>query len=479
MLTVRGGAMTFLSQGVLIATQLISVVVLSRMLTPYDFGILGMAMPVITLAGLLQNMGITQAIVQIPNITHRQLSSLFWMGQALHLLLALSLCACAPLIAQFYNAPEITYFLMAYAGMIYIHGLTSQPHVLLQRRMEFGVIAAVTIVNAILILGFSIWGAYLFQSYWAFAAGGFAGAFWNLILFWVLAKYKPSFTLSFTDIKTVLGFGGGVTGAQICTLLERSLDNILIGRSWGANDLGFYERAFKLLVFPIRQILMPLNQVIVPALSRLQEDLPRYQAAFWKAQSQLYMLLFPFLIFLSFAAMPFITFVLGEGWAQTGEIFLALIPAAYFLVLCAPLRWMYLTHGRGKTILGASFLSAGFTCTAIIIGLPYGVIGVALAVSLAEISKSPFLFYIAARANIVPTTLLLKPLPVFIGGGLLSAFACYVGGLALQNLPVFFYLLGLGCISYAFFIAGLLIFPQGRACLKQTYTGLKGLVPQR
>ena len=143
--SVRGAAATFIGQGTRFFLQLLSQVLLARLLLPAEFGLVAMIGPVLSFVGIFNELGLSQATVQRPSITHQELSNLFWINVAVSSALALLMCGAAPLIALFYNEPRLTAITMWLATMLVVGGLSAQQLALMNRHMRFGQLATIDV----------------------------------------------------------------------------------------------------------------------------------------------------------------------------------------------------------------------------------------------------------------------------------------------------------------------------------------------
>ncbi|RYD75438.1 MAG: lipopolysaccharide biosynthesis protein, partial [Verrucomicrobiaceae bacterium] len=249
--SVRGGAVTVASQVVSIGIQLTSTVVLARLLVPEDYGIMAMVMAVTSFVGLFRDMGLSSAAIQRKEITSAQQNNLFWLNVALGTILMILVSAMAPLVVWFYDKPELKWVTVALSLGFLIGALGAQHSVALVRNLQFGRQAAVSIATAVTSLIVSVSLAYVGYSYWALVWGSLAGPLLGTILLFVLSPFHVGWFSKNAGTKAFLGFGATVTGSSIASYLYRSLDNILLGKFWGAQELGLYSRGYSLLMLPI------------------------------------------------------------------------------------------------------------------------------------------------------------------------------------------------------------------------------------
>jgi PST family polysaccharide transporter len=175
----------------------------------------------------------------------------------------------------------------------------------------------------------------------------------------------------------MVGFGANITAFDLVNYFHRNLDNLLIGKFWGADALGLYSRAYQLLMFPITAIRGPINAVAFPAMSRLQRQPEEYRNYYRKITHLLALISMPITAFLFVASEPLIEFLLGNKWAGVSPLF-SILAIAGFIQPTASLRGLVLMSlGNGKKyfrwgIINAIFISLGFT-----IGVKWGPEGVA------------------------------------------------------------------------------------------------------
>ena len=183
-IAVRGMAVASASQGVRLVVQLVSVVTLSRLLAPGDFGVLAMVAPPYALAVLLQDLGLSQAAVQARAIAPGQVANLFWLNVGVSLMLGALLWAGAPALAAFYGEPAVAPLTRAFAALVVVSGLAAQPQAMLSRQMRFGWLSAMSAAASVAGLAVALGVAAVWHSVWALFAGPAAGAVVTLVVSW-------------------------------------------------------------------------------------------------------------------------------------------------------------------------------------------------------------------------------------------------------------------------------------------------------
>lgn len=393
----RGMMATGGAQAIKLGLQVVSVIVLSRLLAPDDFGLVAMAAPVIAFLGMFQNLGLTQATVQRPKIGHSEVNFLFWINLLASFAVAGAIVAIAPLAANFYNEPKVGGLIAAMALPALLMGSGAQHSALLNRRMEFGRLAFIEVTSGIATLATAIIWAWLAPSYWALWGATVVGALVSILMVWASSPWRPSRPGHVGQGWSMVGFGAELTGFNFANFFARNLDNVLIGRFWGGVQLGFYERAYKLLLFPLSQITNPLSRVMVPTLSRMTAEPERYRRAYLRVIQLVLLATLPGVAMGIAMADILIPFLLGEQWTQSAAIFAALGFAGLVQPLNNPAGWLFVSQGRSREFLYWGVATAGFAVAAFSIGIFWGAVGVAIAYAISEYIKTPILWWYLGR----------------------------------------------------------------------------------
>jgi len=381
--SVRGGAVTIAAQGATFFLGMASTVVLARLLTPQDFGLIAMVTAVTGFVMMFKDMGLSMATVQKDEINHAQISTLFWINVGLSLCVMLVIAALAPAIAWFYGEPRLTWITLALAGAFIFSGLTIQHQALLRRNMRFGTLALTHIVSMLVGIIVAIIAAWYGAGYWALVIMRLAAAIAGAIAVWVACGWRPGLPVRRSGVRKMLAFGGNLTGFNFINYFARNLDNVLIGWRWGSGPLGLYSKAYGLLMLPISQVSTPLSAVAVPALSRLQEEPRRFLSYYRKGLTLATMIGMPIVVFLFVVADKAILIVLGEQWTGAIQIFRVLGIAAFVGTTLGPgAGWVYVALGNVRRQFLVCIVSTCLLVIGFIIGLRWGPIGVASAFSI-------------------------------------------------------------------------------------------------
>lgn len=366
------------SQGAAIVIQLTSTVVLARLLGPEEYGVIAMVTAVTAFAGLFRDLGLSSSTIQRDKLSHDQLSTLYWINVGMGAGLTILLASASPLVAWFYGRPEFVAVTVAVSLNFLVGSFGTQPGALLNRQMRFGRIAAANLSGGALGMGVSISIASQGFSYWSLVVGGIAGGTVTTVMLTILCGWRPGMPVRGSGVRSMLNYGANVTAFDIVNYFHRNLDNILIGRVWGAGALGFYSRAYALLMFPINAIRGPINSVAFPAMSKLQNEPAAFRAYYRKITGVIGLLSMPLTVFLFVAADPIITVALGEKWSAVIPIF-AILAVTAFLEPVSGLRGMVLlSTGQARRYFYWGMLNAVSVSVGFVIGVRWGAVGVAM-----------------------------------------------------------------------------------------------------
>jgi O-antigen/teichoic acid export membrane protein len=377
--SVRGGAVTMLGQGACFILQSVSTIVLARLLSPADFGLIAMVMAVMGFAALFKDLGLSMATVQNAEIDHKQISTLFWINVAMSALIALISAALAPAISWFYGEPRLTMVTLSLSLVFVFGGLTVQHQALLQRQMRFMVLAAIQTIATLAGAVAAIITAAMGAGYWALVLMQVISAVFVAMGVWLHCHWHPGRPVRLKSVRNMMVVGGNVTGFDIVNYFARTADNILIGRFWGAGPLGFYSRAYSLLMLPLNQINSPVAGVAIPALCRLHDDPPKYRAYYLKAIFLITLVSTPLVCFFVTCSDYLILLVLGPQWAPISSIFSVLGFSALIQPLYNTQGWLHISAGRSDRYLRWGLFGSLLIVLGFVAGLPYGPIGVAAA----------------------------------------------------------------------------------------------------
>jgi PST family polysaccharide transporter len=463
-----------------------TVVVLARLLTPSDFGIVTM---VTTFSLLLRSFGLngfTELIMQREEITESLASNFFWINLGIGALLTLGFAGSGPLLAHLFHNPAVVRvtegmsltIVTACAG--YIHtGL-------LQRAMHFRTTATINFMGQVLQFVVAIILAMAGWHYWALVWGSVAQTVSVTVGAWLACRWVPKAPGRASDTGQGVKFALNVYSHFAFWYFTRNTDNLLVGWRFGDQALGFYKKAYDLFVLPQNQLMAPMNAVVVSTLSRVNQDREQFQRYFLRAVSVLALLGMGIGAYFALAGSDIIRFLLGPGWEEAGRIFVLFGPGIGVMLVHYTHGWIHLSIGRPDRWFRWSLIEFVFTAGLFLLGLHWGPRGIALAWTASYfllmlpgfwyagkpigLGIGPFFntiwkFFAASVTAAVITALIVAAAPYFAG----------LPGTRGALMRMIFVAL----IFFALYVASVVVLHQGLRPIRETIGLFRELLPER
>ena len=402
---ISGGFITTAAQAIKLGLNLVQAVVLARLLSPEDFGLVAMVTTITGFLRVFKDAGLSTATIQKAEITHAQVSNLFWINVGVSAFLSLVVAALAPLVAWFYRDPRLVTVTLALAGTFALSGAVVQHQALFNRQMRFKAIALIDVGSMSFGLLVGILMATLQFRYWALVGLQLSTGLAELALTLRISGWRPQRPTRGTGIWPMLQFGASLTVASVFRRIGAACDTLFIGRRYGADAVGLYTRGAVLVFRPVDQLAVPFESTFTPILSRLQGDPERYRRTFMQAYGAVALLWLPASGLLMTLSRPLVLVLLGPRWEQVIPIFAwftvaGLFMPFYYLVMC-----LLNTQGRSKDIMITGTIFPAATVGALFAGLPFGAAGVAASLScVGLVVRLPILNYIVGREGPVSTS---------------------------------------------------------------------------
>jgi PST family polysaccharide transporter len=425
--SLRGGVMTLMSQGGNVTTQVISTIVLARILVPEDFGIVAMVSAITGYVAIFVDLGTRDAVAQHPHLKAGEASALYWITAATALAFALITVFCAPLIASFYGAPKLQAITMALAVPIMLSGLYYQQYALMRRALMFRKLAIIDISGNAAGAALAILLAHLGYGYWALVWKPVITAFVTGCGVWVTCGWwqgRPVFT---QGVRAMIRFGLNVTGFIVADTISKSMDRVALGHNYGPRELGFYQNALN--VYDNSIGVTTLHNVATASLSKLRDDLDALRRAWSTALSSLAFYAAPAFAVLAVVGQDLVVLLLGPKWKIAGTILSVLALRGPGQVVAITHSWLHVAAGRPDRWRRWGVLNCGFTIIALLCGLRYGAIGVAASYAvLVYIIMIPSILYAGQ-----PLGIRTKDVLVTVGPQVVCALATAAFGFALRQ----------------------------------------------
>jgi len=483
-LAVRGAAATVSASGLALAAQLASTVILARLLTPADFGVVAM---VTTFSLLLASFGLngfTEAVIQFEGVDQQTVSNLFWLNSGAGLVLAIAFMAAGSLLVRFYGNPLVAKVAIGLSVGIFIAAVSVIHLALLKRAMCFAATSANDLVGRVVCTVVSILLAFRGWGYWALVVGIVAsqlsvtvGALW-------LCRWVPSLPRRTGGTGAMVRFAAKVYGQFSVSYSMLNLDNLLVGWQFNAAALGFYKKAFDLFALSASQLTAPLNNVALASLSRLNQDHVRFRRYLANSLGIIAFIGMGASADLTLAGKDVVRLVLGPQWSQSGRIFDLFGPGIGVMLLCSTVGWIHLSVGKPERWLRWSLFQLAATGSLFLLALPWGPEGVAAAWSISFWTLLIPGFWYAGRPIGFGVSALIAPIWRYVAAALIAGL---VTAAIIRGTPVWGTPSGsaaaLGAIAIistlfvTIYLATVVLFYRGLAPLRQLASLLRELAP--
>lgn len=395
--SLKGIRWSAMSQLLAQVAQYGSFILLARLLSPTDFGTVASATLVIGLVAMLNELGLGAAIIQRPDLRSGHLNAGFWANLAAGLIFWAAMAASAGAIGGFFHNPAVGPISAALALSFPLIGLAVVPKALLERELRFRVIGVVDTLAAILNGGLSIVLAFSGAGAWSLVVGTLAGYAAQLVGMWLGARWRPGLAFTREEFKDLFSFGLNVLGTRLFSYMSANVDYLLVGRMVGPAALGAYSLAYKLVTWPMLKISHVTLRVIYPTFSRIQNDDEALRRGYGKLTQALALVTFPILAGLAVYAPEAIPFIFGPHWSAAVFPTQVLCFSGAMKALVCSIGTIFLSKGRPDLELKLNIYGLCQLTVFLLIGIHWGINGVAIALAFSSLIHAPVQQYFANR----------------------------------------------------------------------------------
>ena len=426
----RGIAWAMASQVGRQVLTFVTTIVLARHLRPDDFGLIGMATVFTGLVTIINDVGVSGALVQRRTVTQSHLSSMFWLNLIVGATLCALTIAVAPVVAGFFGSPELADVLRVLSLIFVTGALGIVQQAVLVRAMDFrrlGIIETLAVLLsgivaiACVVAGLGVWSLVV-----------------QLLLvptltslgLWIRSDWRPARIFDRKALAELLPFGVSMAGFNVVNYLSRNADYLIVGRFLGAAALGYYTLAYRLMIYPLQAVSTAVGRVSFPAFSRAEGDPVLLAEGFMRMTKGVSLVTFPMVLGIFAIAPEFVVVVYGEQWAPTIELLRILCFAGLVQSVGTTVGSVYQALGKPALQLRMALLNAALTVLALGIGLQWGLTGVAVAYSMFAVAWVHFSLFVVTRLISLPYGRMYRRfMPAMASSGLMLA-----GVLALKPL---------------------------------------------
>lgn len=347
-----------ISQLAKLSSQFINLFVLSRILAPSDYGLMGMVYVVTNFGLLLKDMGTTAAIIQDKEITASKIEAVFWFNIFVGVFLFLTVTLSSSLIATFFSQPALKDFLIISALIFPISSLTAIHQALLEKESKFNIVARIELISILIAVIVAVWMALNGYGVYSLVMQAILTVLLTSLQLLFSFKWKPVFSFNYSEFKKLFIFSSNMTGFQIVTYAFRNLDTIVIGKFFGPATLGFYSIASKIMLLPIQNISWIAARSLYPVMSKAQEDNAYLKNLFLKTLGFIAFFTAPTMVGVFVLKEELINLILGSKWAPVAEMLGYLAPVGFFMSILGILTTVLMAKGKANFLLLTSSLAA-------------------------------------------------------------------------------------------------------------------------
>jgi O-antigen/teichoic acid export membrane protein len=439
--TLAGITWSITSQAGKQVIALIIGIILARLLSPREFGLIAMITVMTGFAAIFAELGLSAALIQKQDVRQDHLSSVFWINLIGGLLLMLIFIVGAPLIAGFYHEPTLIPLTMLISTNFLIGSLNIVQKTLITKSLDFRTVA-IAEISAIAVSGIlAILLAYSGFGVWSLAIQSVVCSIVTAMLLWKLNTWRPKFTFNGRAVKELLGFSANLLGTQSLNYWVRNLDNLLIGRFLGTVALGGYSWAYSIMLFPQTNISSVISRVMFPSFSMIQKEKERIKSIYLSVTRVIALVTFPMMCGLFVTVVPFVMAVFGPQWAGMIPILQVFCVVGLIQSIGTLNGNLYLSQGRADLQFKIGLILRTNAILGIIVGLHWGVVGVALGYATASfINSYPNLFFAGRLINLTYSELMKNLADVFACSATMAAAVWSLGLLLPTDWPHWAYL---------------------------------------
>jgi PST family polysaccharide transporter len=427
--SLRGGLVSIGARIANAFVQMASVVVLARLLSPEDYGLVSMVGAIIGIAPLLMDLGTRDAVIQHRCITPEEISALFWITVALGCGFAVAGAASGPLIAHFYREPRLATVALVSSLSFIALSLSYQHQALLRRAMMYQELAVIDIGASLTSTTIAIAMAFKGWAYWALVLRPVAASGATALGVWWYCRWLPGRPAFTTGVKEMIKFGLHWIGFSGSDFAGKFADRVAIGHASGPMDLGYYQKACLVYDNSLDLVISPLQSVAMAGLSKLRNDPQGLWNSWSKALSTVAFFAMPAFGILAITSRDIMVLALGEKWINASILLSIFALRGIPHVVQRTCGWLHSAAGRADRFMRWGLISSATQLVALFAGLPFGTTGVAWAF----VVSTYLLFLPAIAYSGRPLGIGVWKVVAVVGPQTVGALAAVVTGFALRD----------------------------------------------
>jgi len=375
-----GVSVMSLTVGTQMTLQLLSMAILARLLTPFEFGVIAAANIVITFSNMFSDIALGSAIIQIKNMTEKHIRVAFTLSVLSSIIVAAALFFSAPFLSEYFEIPEIHDVLIALSVVFLWTGLSTVAENLMSRSFRYRALGLIKVCGSLLAFVTAVGLASFGYSYWSIVTAMILQSFFCMVCMLLVQRHSLVPSFDFQSLKDLIYIGGGLSFSRFVNYAALNADNFFIAKMIGTENLGFYDRAYRLSGFPTMIFDRVASKVALSSYSRAQDDIKRMNFAFRRGLSLTALVGMPVTFILVILGPEIILFVLGGQWDAAIVPFMLLVSGMFFRLSYKVSQSVIISLGKVYHLAVMQVVYALFVVYACYIAYPYGINAIACAV---------------------------------------------------------------------------------------------------
>jgi PST family polysaccharide transporter len=384
-------------QAARIGVQLLTLLVLSRLLSPGDFGLVAMALTVTNFAMLIRDLGTGAAIVQNAVLEPKTTLTAHWSNCFIGFALGLILLVIAIPASIFFRTPGVQPVLQLLALSFPILGSTVVHQALLERESRFALLARIEITAVASGFAVAVIAALFDMGAYSLVLQTLTIATVSALQLWIASDLDPGWFWGREQARALWRFSGHLLGFNVVNYFARNADAVIIGRVLGPSILGPYSVAYRLMLFPLQNLTFVAARALLPVMSRSQQALPQLGGMYLRTLSVIAFFTAPLMAALFVLREPFVAVALGDSWQLVAAITAWLAPVGFVQSLVSVGGTVFTAVGRTNTLFKLGLFSTAVHVTAFALGASWGVTGVAAGYLVASLVNATVCFQVLLR----------------------------------------------------------------------------------
>jgi PST family polysaccharide transporter len=382
--------------------QFVFAIILARLLTPEDFGIIAMVTVFTRFAMILNNYGFSNALIQKKDVTKSEIDTVFWFNLFIGVIFFYLFFISSNLIAEFYTNKSLALITKVIAVGFILQPLSSLPFTILSKNLEFKKLGIISLISFSIASLTAIVLTLMGFGYWALVVRSLLEISVAIILLTILTGYYPTSFFKYGELYNFMNFALNLTGNSIITYWMRNFDNLLIGKMLGQYSLGLYNRSYNIMLYPLNNLTNVVRKVMFTSFSSIQNQPERIKKIYLKLTQIIALISFPIIIYIFVMSEEIVLVLLGDTWRGMIPILRGLILIALPQVILSLNGVVYLALGKPHIPFRLNLIIGAFQLIGFYIGLKlYGIMGlIYVYIGITLVFIYPVFYFAAKEINL-------------------------------------------------------------------------------